>query len=379
MAGKRTTTSKKTTKSKKHKQEYDVIELFAESINHNIAVTDTQEKIIIWNSRIESQFAQKKLAIGQPLKELFPKFSEEFRGQILADMISTDVIKKGKTHEFARYPLETKSQKIRYFDLQFSPFKNNAGDIIGCIMTMIDATDKIYMENQLVRNARTTSLANLGASIAHEIRNPLNSISLNIQLIKEDIESSNSQTETLEIIDNVLYEINRLNKIIKNFLSFSRPPEPTFVESDLNDIIRRVLSLLREEARQAGVEITTNLGRLSRCFVDPDQISQAVYNIALNAIQEMQKNEGGILEVSTLSVDEYILIEIKDNGPSLQIEDKSQLFDLFFTTKEDGTGLGLPIANRIVERHEGRIVAENNLDEGACFSIYIPVVKKNRS
>ncbi|WP_372369333.1 nitrogen regulation protein NR(II) [Candidatus Uabimicrobium sp. HlEnr_7] len=367
--------AEKKIKSKKHKQEYDVIKLFAESVNQSIVVTDTKEKIVIWNSQIESQFSGKEQAIGQPLKKMFPRFREEFRGKILADIISKDVIKKGKTHEFSRYPLEIKSQKIRYFDLQFSPFKNNNGEIIGCIMTMIDATDKIYMENQLLRNARTTSLANLGASIAHEIRNPLNSISLNIQLIKEDIESSNSQTETLEIIDNVLYEIQRLNKIIKNFLSFSRPPEPRFILSDINDIIRRVLSLLREDARQAGVEIVSNLERLSLTLVDPDQISQAVYNIALNAIQEMN-NTSGILEVSTLSVDEYILIEIKDNGPSLQMEDKSQLFDLFFTTKEDGTGLGLPIANRIIERHEGRIVAENNLDQGACFGIYIPVIKE---
>ncbi len=360
-----------------HNNDYiDYMENLVESIAQNIVVIDDQGRIVIWNSHMEMQFCPKEKAIGKSLKEIFPTFWEEFKGKVWGHILRENIIQKGESSELLRYPLNTTLKKIRYFDLKASPLRNRSQKkILGCIIVMEDVTHRIYLETQLLRHARTTSLANLGASIAHEVRNPLNSISLNIQLIREGLKipESSSREEMLEIAEYVLEEIQRLNQIIHHFLKFSRPPEPYMKRQDLNETIRHVVQVIREEARQSRVEINLHLDDLPKLNLDRNQFSQALYNIAINAIQAMREQGGGILEFTTMNIKDYILLEIRDNGPGFQVDDPSELFDLFFSTKEEGTGLGLAIANQIIERHEGRIVAENNLDLGACFSIYLPL------
>lgn len=353
----------------------DYIENIIKSLAQNIVVLDVNQQVVVWNPHMEEQFLSEKEAIGKPLQSIFPRFWEEYRGKIWGEILENEVIGKGNTRELLRFPLRTRNNKIRYFDVKGTPLRNNKGEIIGAILAMSDITDKIYLENQLFRNAKTTSLANLGASIAHEIRNPLNSISLNIQLIKDGLEHPQdySREEMVDMLASVLAEIRNLDEIIRSFLGFSRPPVPKLLPKDPNLSVKQALCLLAEQARQARVKIIENLGNLPRALIDQNQLSQAVYNICLNAIQEMQAQKYGTLEVRTMANKDYILIEIKDDGPGLSHEAQEKLFDLFYTTKEEGTGLGLPIANQIVEKHEGRIVAENNLDRGACFSIYLPV------
>ena len=353
----------------------DYIENIIQSLEQNLAVIDTKQRVVLWNPQMEAQFFDKAEALGKPLSRLFPRFWEEYREKIWGEILVSDVIGNGTTQELLRFPLKTRDNRFRYFDLKGTPLKNAQKEIIGAILIMNDVTDKIYLENQLLRHARTTSLANLGASVAHEIRNPLNSISLNIQLIKEGLENpdSYSQQEIIEIVENVLTEIKRLNDIIRYFLEFSRPPAPYKVPEDSNASVKQVLRLLAKEAEQADVQMIENLGNLPKIPIDRNQLSQAIYNICLNAIQEMKKQGGGKLEVTTLANKDYILLEFKDNGLGIDPSIKDKLFDLFCTTKEEGSGLGLPIANQIVEKHDGRIVAENNVDRGACFSIYLPI------
>ena len=319
---------------------------------------------------MESQFFKKKEVLDKPLQSIFPTFWEEFRGLVLGEILLDNVLRQGKSCELSRFPLYTASQKVRYFDLKASPLKSrDKKQIIGSIVVFHDVTDKIHLENRLLRHARTTSLANLGASVAHEIRNPLNSISLHIQLIKEGLEipEESSIEELAEITGHVLNEIRRLNEIITYFLEFSRPPTPSMQPSDLNEVVEKVVKLISEDARLANVKIVTNQRELPYTNLDVHLFSQAIYNIVLNGIQAMREQGGGVLEITTIYNQEYILLEIRDNGPGIQSDDPSKLFDLFFTTKEGGTGLGLPIANQIVEQHEGRMVAENNLDRGGLF------------
>lgn len=353
----------------------DYIENIIQNLDQNIVVIDLKQNIVLWNPSMEKQFCAKRDALMRPLHKLLPRLWEEYRGKVWGDILIEKVMKCGETHELLRFPLKTNDKKMRYFDLKGTPLKNSKDTIIGAILVMNDVTTKIYLENQLLRQARTMSLANLGASVAHEIRNPLNSISLNIQLIKDGVEHPEeySQEEIIEILENVLAEIDRLNGIIRYFLEFSRPQAPRLTPEDPNISVKQALRLLAEEARQAHVKIVESFQQLPKISIDRNQFSQAVYNICLNAIHAMRNQGGGTLEVSTMAIKDYTVIEIKDNGPGIPSSVIDNLFDLFFTTKEEGSGLGLPIADQIIERHEGRIVAENNLDRGACFSIYLPV------
>lgn len=354
-------------------QDPEYVQNLLQSLDQQILVVDTEQNVVVWNSRMEKLFPPGAEAAGKPLSGLFPRLWEEYRGKVYGHMLAEEVIGKGERLDILRYPWRSAHGRNRYFDIRITPLQDRKGRILGAILVMNDVTDRVSLEDQLLRNAKTSSLADLGASVAHEIRNPLNSISLNIQLVKEYLENPNrcSREELLEIVSNALSEIKRMNDIIRCFLDFSRPPTPQFQLQDPNLSIRKALLLLSEQARQARVRIVEDLGDLPDLWIDQNQLSQAVYNICLNAIQEMKKQGSGTLEVSSQLQKDYVILEVKDNGPG--IRNREKLFDLFYTTKEEGSGLGLPIANKIVESHEGRIVAENNLDNGACFCIYLPL------
>ncbi len=361
------------------------LEMIVESLEQGIIVADAQGKLFFWNEMIEKNFLPQKKekqssvektedTESYTLQQIFPNFWEEFRQQIWGEILQKDVIENGTSRKFARFPIKTYDQKIRYFDLKGIPLSDCKNKNWGIILTFNDVTENIFLENQLLRQAKTTSLANLGSSIAHEIRNPLNSISLNIQLIKEWLQTpqESSQEEIMTTLDNIIAEIRRLDDLIRHFLRFSRPPEPQFTWGNLNDVVKQSLRLLIEPAKKNKVEIVTTFQQLPQILMDSNQLSQAIYNICLNGIQALHEQGGGKLEVSTLNHNDFIIVEIKDNGLGLSQAAQANLFNLFFTTKQDGSGLGLPIANQIVERHDGRIVAENNLDCGACFTIYLP-------
>ena len=347
-----------------------------DSMEQSVVVVNIDNKMLVWNSVMEQNFLTEKDFSGKTLNSIFPAFWEEYKGEIWGETLVNEVIKKGNSEKMYRFPLKTAKSQIRYFDLKASPLKNNKQNIIGAILTMNDVTDSINLEKQLLRQAKTASLANLGASIAHEIRNPLNSISLNIQLIKEWIlKPEVSQKEMIETVDNVLSEINRLNDLIRYFLKFSRLPEPELIVGNIDSCVQQALKLLYEQAKRLNVDIIENLSKTSEILMDKNLLSQAIYNICLNGIQAMKSQGGGRLEISSFDTSGYVMLEIKDNGHGFLTETKDKLFELFFTTKEDGSGLGLPIANQIIEKHDGKIVAENNLDRGACFSIYFPIYK----
>jgi PAS domain S-box-containing protein len=346
-----------------------------ESLGQPIVIIDIKQQVVFANSQTELLFGPIHEMIGNPVTKMFPAFAEEYRGKVLAYILTHEVLEMGETGEILGFPLATKDQKLRYFDVKANPLRDKKKKVLGAILVMNEVTNRIQLENQLLRQARTSSLANLGASVAHEVRNPLNSISLNIQLIKEGIDGPHkfSREEAVEILNNAITEIKRLNDIIRYFLEFSRPPAPQMVAEDPNVSVRQALFLLTKEAQQSDVVVIENLGLLPRIPLDRNQLAQAIYNICLNAIQEMRKQGGGKLEVTTLANKDYILLEFRDNGSGIAPGINERLFELFYTTKEDGSGLGLAIANQIVETHEGRIVAENNIDRGACFSIYLPV------
>jgi PAS domain S-box-containing protein len=356
-----------------HTEYLEQIESLVESIDLAIFALNRHGNIIVWNGAMERHFVGREEAMGKHVLTVFPGFKAEVQGVNWGDVLLRNVVQEGRSIEVRRYRLETRSFDSYPFDMRAFPLTMRDGRISGAVVVLHDVREQMELEEQQLLNARTTSLSDLGASLAHEIRNPLNSISLNVQLVKEKIGQldAGSREGLLRIADTLLDEIGRLNMIIKDFLEFSRPSGMRNELVNPNEVIGRMLELLREDARVKDVEIIVDFGDLPEVLLDRNQITQVFYNIALNAIQAL--GEGGRLEIVSRRRGDWVVIDFTDNGPGIPESDLSRIFDLFFTTKEGGTGLGLAIASRLVENHHGRIGVNSRAGQGATFSVFLPV------
>ena len=209
--------------------------------------------------------------------------------------------------------------------------------------------------------------------MAHEIRNPLGSIKGGMEIIAEGIEKESKKHEFIGII---MKEINRLDKIIAEFLKYARPKEPEMREENLNILIESVVKLVSKGAEQKGVSVNVNIDtNLPDTLMDGEQIKQALLNIVLNAIQATPSD--GTIHIKSFVNEENTLISITDSGIGIPADDIEKLFDPFFTTKDEGTGLGLSISYQLLKAHGGDIEAKNIDAGGSKFTITLPISNKN--
>lgn len=223
---------------------------------------------------------------------------------------------------------------------------------------------------QLRRSDRLAALGQMSAGIAHEIRNPLGSIKGSIEILEKEIPPDHPKTEFVGIIKD---EVARLNSLINEFLQFARPPNPVVKISNLNEVIDSTLTLLTKSAENSRVEIRTALDpRLPSVRLDPDQIRQVLLNLMLNSIQAMP--EGGRLEIGTrFNMDtKKVTVAIKDEGVGISQEDLDRIFDPFFSTRPEGTGLGLSVSHQLVENNGGTISVRANPGSGVSFCLEFP-------
>jgi signal transduction histidine kinase len=273
------------------------------------------------------------------------------------------------------YPRRGPDGAVRLFDVRVGPVEDAGGRRLGAFCAWKDVTAWHRKVEADTRNARTSSLASFGASIAHEIRNPLNSIALNLQLLREGIGDleCDERVDLIEESGAIVEEIENLNRVVGSLLRFAQDPAPSLSEGDATDAVVRALRLLAGEARSASVRVERDLSPLPGVRMDEDMLSQAVYNIALNAIQAM--DAGGVLAVRTESRPHSALVEIADTGPGIPPEERERVFELFYSRRRGGTGIGLPLAHRIVAGHGGRITVGDGADGGALIQIHLPWAK----
>lgn len=236
----------------------------------------------------------------------------------------------------------------------------------------------VYMELQLnidglKRAERLTAAGTLAASLAHEIRNPLASISGAAGILARKQAPASSQEECLTIL---MLESERLNKLLTNFLDFARPRAPRLTRTEPVSLVQSVTVLVRHAAMPKNVHIVHNVSpHLPEIAVDPEQIKQVLYNLLLNAIQAAPV--GGNVSILAAVSGGCLSVEISDDGCGIKGDDADHILDPFFTTKETGTGLGLPIVANIVEQHGGKLTFRNNLEPlpGATFRIELPLAR----
>jgi signal transduction histidine kinase len=227
------------------------------------------------------------------------------------------------------------------------------------------------LEEEMERGERLATVGNMAAAVAHEIRNPLNAVSMGIQRLRVEFEPA-PREEYLRMVDLVQGEVRRLNVIVEEFLSLARPMslkrEPIIVAALLDE----VLGLVESEARGAGIAVVREIpAGLPVLHADRDRIKQVLLNLVLNAIQAMPS--GGTLEIGAVAVGGTLTVTVADTGSGIAPDVLPKVFEPYVTTKTKGLGLGLAIARRIVEAHSGSIEAESKLGRRTRFSFALPL------
>lgn len=266
--------------------------------------------------------------------------------------------------------------------LNVSHLLDESGKSHGLIVIFQDLTKVKEMEREVKKREKMSMIGEIAAGMAHEIRNPLASLSGSMQILKEEL---SLQGENAYLMDIALREMDRLNMTITEFLTYAKPNPPQKKMMDVNDLLLDTSNLLQNSDvyRNSGIHTQHEFkeGNLM-LSVDPHQISQVFWNLSMNALQAMP--DGGVLTISTrmsgvkgadlmLKEREWAEIIFRDTGQGIQDGILEKIFVPFFTTKENGSGLGLSIVHRIIEEHEGRIYVRSRPGKGTQFTIYLPV------
>jgi len=225
----------------------------------------------------------------------------------------------------------------------------------------------IEIEEQLRRADRLSALGELSAGMAHEIRNPLGSIKGTAEILRDGVAPDDPKQEFADIL---IREVDRLNRVLEDFLHFARPEPVEHGCFVLQDVIRDVLDLTQQQAARNNVVVAVDLGDEIEIPGHGEQIKQALLNLVLNALQAMP--DGGSLKVSLRTSPQEVHILVSDSGPGIALEDRERIFNPFVTTRDSGTGLGLAITQRIIQGHGGRIILESRPGQGACFTVCLP-------
>ncbi|NIR50113.1 PAS domain S-box protein [candidate division KSB1 bacterium] len=239
----------------------------------------------------------------------------------------------------------------------------------------LDITEKKHLEREAKRVEQLTKIGEFSASIAHELRNPLGSISLNCDLLSERLEIPEEYQEQFQ---DIMQGIDQLENIVKDILSFARPAEPQLRIENIHQVLDSALRMVEPELEQANIIIAKNYSATRvRTRIDADQIVQVFVNLFLNAKEAM--GVSGKLTVSTVSHKDSVEVQVSDTGSGIPSEFMEKLFEPFFTTKKKGTGLGLAISHRILEKHNSKIFVESEEGKGTTFTVRFPLAGYSKS
>jgi signal transduction histidine kinase len=226
------------------------------------------------------------------------------------------------------------------------------------------------------RQERLAYVGTLASGLAHEIRNPLNAIKLNVELLESELTEGGKggaadRGQTLKRLGRIRREADQLQTILSEFLAFARPPRMELMVTDLNRYLEDLIEFYEPECRRAGIAVRRDFARDAYPVrIDPAQFKNVILNLLVNAREAV--GEQGEIAVSTRELDHAVEIRVADNGGGVAPELAEKVFEVFFSTKDQGTGLGLAIARRIVEEHGGRLTLENHPGRGAEFVIRLP-------
>jgi len=346
--------------------ERNFAENVVESSPNCILVVNCDGTIRMVNPLAESIFClEPGAAVGKPASEVF--------GEPLRTIIREAI--DGKTSDGREVVVKRREGARTILDVSTSQLKSQGETVLGAVLIATDLTEAKKTEEWMRRVDRLSSLGQLSAGVAHEIRNPLASINFNIQLLSKRIQPDE---KTIRIINNSLAGVERIKGLVKGMLDFSRPAPPQLKRESIHRAVEDAISLMDSQFSKHGIRVVQKLAAEAPDITfDSRQIQQVFVNILLNALQAMP--EGGTVTVESSLGDEtkelsrYLSVYISDTGAGIPREHFSKIFDPFFTTKPEGTGLGLSIAHKVLEQHGAQIEIRSRVGQGTMFIIRFPI------
>ncbi len=244
------------------------------------------------------------------------------------------------------------------------------GERIGALLTMRDAESVRRIENEIELSRRLAAIGRLTSGVAHEVKNPINAIVVHLELLREKMREIDPNTQ--RHMDIIGREIHRLDRVVQTLVDFNRPLELRLSDFDLRRLIEEVALLAAPEAARLGVKVETNLGREALPVrADADLIKQALLNVVLNGVQAM--GEGGVLSMVARRDDTAATIEVRDQGTGIPAEIRDKIFNLYFTTKKSGSGIGLAMSYRVLQLHNGALHFVTEMGQGTTFRLVLPL------
>ncbi|MDY2844321.1 MAG: ATP-binding protein [Treponema sp.] len=339
-----------------------------------------------------------------PLKSSFDKFSDDepVFNYIDDDEISKflkDCLENGKTNVSSEYTVKTSGGSVRFIDIFVTPLvqgQSNDQTLLGSIIRIEDVTERKQQEILLHRMETLAGLTNIAASVAHEIKNPLGAISIHIQLIqkmvkkKRDFDGKLPDPKFLEnYLDVINQEIENLNKIVVDFLMAVRPISANLELVNPDKLLKSIFDFFGPELKSKKIKTEISLNKEDlRILIDQKLFREIIVNLATNSVSaieskneadmDLSKDYAGIISVKTSVKDDKYTILFSDNGCGMSEETVSRIFEPYFTTKANGTGLGMAMSYKIIKEFSGDIAVESKLGEGSSFKITLPVPQKDK-
>jgi PAS domain S-box-containing protein len=366
--------------------EIDRLETVLDSLADGILVCDTNHHLVMAN-----KFAERFLPVSHSEQGSAPIWTL-VRNEKLREFFEA-TLSGGDRVEEEEFDLEMKGIQ-RLFSISVLPLVRDH-HVSGSLIHVADITEKRAKEARLRRMENLASLTTVAAGVAHEIKNPLGSISIHIQLMQKAMTASREMflhahpdgqdqigqypIKYFDILEKYISvvneEVDRLNRIVVDFLFAVRPMNLDLREGDINALIGEMVDFVRYELEEAHIEcIVEPAEDLPSIPFDERYMKQALLNLIKNAIAAMPG--GGTLRIKTEQGDREVRIEVQDTGIGILQDNISKIFEPYFTTKETGSGLGLTLVFKIIREHQGEVTVQSKPGEGACFTIMLPVPQK---
>lgn len=301
--------------------------------------------------------------LGAELHDIFDRQST--LGQVVRRAFNSRTV-------LAQEEVTTETGRRLQVSLDFIQGENaaTASDALGALLTLHDTESRRQIETELEVSRRLADLGRLTSGVGHEVKNPINAIVVHLELLKEKLARRDSSADRhIDVIHN---EIRRLDRVVQTLIDFSRPVELDLAAHDLRAIVNSVLTLAEPELAQRNVHVASTLPEQPVYVrVDADLVQQALLNVLQNGAQSMA--EGGNLEVDLRQTRQEATLRIRDYGCGIPRDILGRIFNLYFTTKREGTGIGLAMTYRILQLHNGSIQVESEVDVGTQFTLRLPL------
>jgi PAS domain S-box-containing protein len=333
------------------------VEQLLQELEEVVLFFDDAGRLMMAGEPAERLLGKKRVEmIGRGVEEIFPASGE--LGQVI-----DDAVREHRTVEDRSVTVQRDGVGPLNYLVSVQPLRNG-GEDIGTLVTMRDAESRRELEKQLDLSSRLAALSRLTSGVAHEIKNPLNAMALQLEVLRSRLEGEQPE------VDVIASEIKRLDNVVKTFLNFNRPIELRAVPIDLSEIVKGVFTLISAEASAKQIHLETSLQEHLVIHGDAELLQQAILNVVKNGIEAM--TDGGKLGARTAFEGDECTLDISDAGPGIPPEIRDKIFNLYFTTKKNGTGIGLATTFRVVYLHSGSIAVDTDPGKGTTFRFRFP-------